>query len=56
MPQVRVPQPPRCKKETGARVVYDTDPEQLIAKLLEVYRTAHYRKRSCFCDERRNGG
>lgn len=43
-----------CKKETGARVIYDASPEQLVAKLLEVYRTAHYRKPSCFCDERHN--
>lgn len=41
-----------CKKGTGARVVYNRSPEQLVAKLLEVYRTAHYRKPSCFCDQR----
>ena len=40
-----------CKKETGARVVYDHNPGQLIAKLIETYRTAHFRKPSCFCDE-----
>ncbi len=44
-----------CKKETGARVVYDTDPDKLVAKLLDVYRTVHYRKPSCFCEEHRTG-
>lgn len=42
-----------CQKETGARVVYETEPEKLVAKLLEVYRTAHYLKPSCFCEERK---
>jgi uncharacterized protein (TIGR00725 family) len=41
-----------CKKETGARVVYDTDPQRLVSRLLEVYRTVHYRKPSCFCQDR----
>ena len=40
-----------CKKETGARVIYDTDPERIVTKLLETYRTAHFRKPSCFCEE-----
>lgn len=41
-----------CKKETGACVLYDTDPRRLVAGLLEVYRTVHYRKPSCFCEDR----
>lgn len=41
-----------CKKDTGARVIYDTDPQRLVANLLEVYRTVHYRKPSCFCQDR----
>lgn len=41
-----------CKKETGARVIYDADPQRLVASLLEVYRTVHYRKPSCFCQDR----
>ncbi len=41
-----------CKKETGARVIYDADPRRLVARLLEVYRTVHYRKPSCFCEYR----
>lgn len=43
-----------CKKETGARVIYDTDPQRLVTSLLEVYRTVHYRKPSCFCEDRTN--
>lgn len=41
-----------CKKETGARVLYDADPPRLVANLLDVYRTAHHFKPSCFCDDR----
>ena len=43
-----------CKKETGARVIYDTDPQRLVASLLEVYRTVHHHKPSCFCEDRAN--
>jgi uncharacterized protein (TIGR00725 family) len=41
-----------CAKDTGARVVYDSDPERLVAELLRVYRTEHVRRPSCFCLER----
>jgi uncharacterized protein (TIGR00725 family) len=41
-----------CAKDTGARVVYDADPERLVGELLCVYRTAHHRRPSCFCAER----
>jgi uncharacterized protein (TIGR00725 family) len=37
-------------KETGACVLYDADPENLINRLIEFYRTKHFRKPSCFCD------
>lgn len=37
-----------CAKETGSRVLYDSDPERLVAELLRVYRTEHYRRPSCF--------
>lgn len=37
-----------CAKETGSRVLYDPDPERLVADLLRVYRTEHYRRPSCF--------
>lgn len=38
-----------CQKQTGARVVYDDDPNRLIADLLETYRTEHFRHPSVFC-------
>jgi hypothetical protein len=36
-------------KETGACVLYDEEPEKLIDRLIEYYRTKHFRKPSCFC-------
>jgi len=39
-----------CAKETGARVIYDTDPVRLVDTLLRIYRTEHYRRPSCFCE------
>ncbi len=44
-----------CAKETGARVVYDSDPTRLVEELLRVYRTSHHRRPSCFCAERLPG-
>lgn len=41
-----------CEKKTGARLIYDSDPERLIEQLLHLYRTEHYRRPSCFCQER----
>ncbi len=38
-----------CDKETGARVIYDEHPADLMEKLLHVYRTEHFRQPSCFC-------
>ncbi|MCA9088014.1 MAG: YHS domain-containing protein [Planctomycetaceae bacterium] len=38
-----------CNKQTGARVVYDDDPAQLICTLLQIYRTEHFRHPSVFC-------
>jgi uncharacterized protein (TIGR00725 family) len=40
-----------CKKPTGARVIYDVDPENLVNELLKAHHAEHYRKPSCFCDE-----
>ena len=40
-----------CKKETGARVVYDPDPEGLVAECLRVYGEEHYLRPSCFCSD-----
>ena len=42
-------------KETGACVLYDDDPKQLVDRLIEYYRTKHFRKPSCFCDARSEG-
>lgn len=39
-----------CNKQTGARVIYDEDSDELIAELLRVYETEHSRRPSCFCD------
>ncbi len=44
-----------CAKDTGARVVYDSDPTRLVQELLRVYRTEHHRRPSCFCAERPRG-
>jgi uncharacterized protein (TIGR00725 family) len=42
-------------KETGACVLYDEEPEKLIDRLIEYYRTKHFRKPSCFCDAAAGG-
>jgi uncharacterized protein (TIGR00725 family) len=42
-------------KQTGACVLYDDDPEQLVDRLIHYYRTEHVRKPSCFCDARQEG-
>lgn len=44
-----------CAKDTGARVVYDSDPRRLIRRLLRAYRTSHFRRPSCFCADRPPG-
>lgn len=38
-----------CAKDTGARVLYDSNPASLVRNLLEIYRTEHYRRPSVFC-------
>lgn len=43
-------------KDTGACVLYDADPEKLIKRLIEYYRTQHFRKPSCFCDASAKAG
>ena len=32
----------RLSKETGAKVLFDADPERLVARLVEYYRTVHF--------------
>jgi hypothetical protein len=43
------------KKETGACVLYDDEPAKLIDRLIQYYRSEHFRKPSCFCDGRVSG-
>jgi uncharacterized protein (TIGR00725 family) len=38
------------KKATGAHVIYDEDPTQLVSRLVEYYRKEHYKKPSVFED------
>jgi uncharacterized protein (TIGR00725 family) len=38
-------------KDTGGRVVYESDPVKLVDRRIHVYRTKHFRKPSCFCSE-----
>ena len=40
----------RIQKDSGAYLIYDTDPEKLIARLAEYYTTYHFRQPSCFCE------
>jgi len=44
-----------CAKDTGAKVVYETDPQKLIDELHRVYQTTHFRRPSCFCMDRPRG-
>lgn len=43
-----------CHRDTGARVLYNDDPVQLVQNLLEVYRTEHFRHPSVFCRDNPN--
>lgn len=38
-----------CAKDSGAHVIYEEDPEALIAKLLAYYREKHFERPSVFC-------
>lgn len=38
-----------CDKDTGARVVYESEPERLVQRVLDLYRTEHHKRPSCFC-------
>jgi len=42
-------------KDTGACLLYDDDPRKLVERLVEYYRTHHFRKPSCFCEGRGAG-
>ena len=39
-----------CRKETGAKVISDAEPQRLVEECLRVYREEHHRRPSCFCD------
>lgn len=39
-------------KSTGANVIYESDPVSLVIKMIDAYRGGHFRRPSCFCDER----
>ncbi len=43
------------EKNTGACLLYDEDPKKLIDRLIQYYRTEHFRKPSCFCDAHTEG-
>jgi uncharacterized protein (TIGR00725 family) len=40
----------RLSKDTGAVIIYDRDPRQLVQRCIEVYRTSHFRRPSTFVE------
>ncbi len=38
------------EKNTGAKLIYSRDPEELVTQLSDEYETRHFRRPSCFCD------
>jgi len=40
----------RIEKETGAHILYDDDPERLVTRCIEYYRTTHFRRPSSLHD------
>jgi uncharacterized protein (TIGR00725 family) len=40
----------RMNKDTGAHVIYDDEPERLVDRLVDYYRTAHFRRPSTLHD------
>lgn len=44
---------PQLGKRTGAVIIYDRDPEILIRRCIECYRTSHYRHPSTFTEDMR---
>ena len=41
----------RIDKDTGALLIYESDPVVLVEQLLEIYSERHYHRPSCFCIE-----
>jgi uncharacterized protein (TIGR00725 family) len=42
---------PRLRKKTGARLIYDTDPQKLVDRCIEIYQTEHYKHPSVFVEK-----
>jgi uncharacterized protein (TIGR00725 family) len=42
-----------CAKDTGAQVIYESDPQRLVTELLNAYNSSHFRKPSVFHLDRR---
>lgn len=38
-------------KQTGAKIIYQSDPVKLVEEMVDYYRTYHYQRPSCFCGE-----
>jgi len=43
---------PKLTKETGAHLIYDSDPHALVARCVEFYRAGHFRRPSTFMAEK----
>ncbi len=41
----------RIDKDTGAELIYSSDPKALLDSLVHTYEQRHFRKPSCFCSE-----
>lgn len=39
------------EKDTGARLIYEENPDVLVDRLVDAYIAHHYKKPSCFCNE-----
>jgi uncharacterized protein (TIGR00725 family) len=44
---------PKIRKKTGARLIYEEDPKNLVSRCIEVYRTEHFRHPSVFAESSR---
>jgi len=42
---------PQLGKRTGAVIIYDSDPEKLVRRCIERYRSSHYRRPSTFVED-----
>lgn len=43
---------PKIQKQTGARLIYDADPQALVERCIHAYRTEHYRHPSVFVEKK----